>query len=70
MDSAKRTARSCFSTAGAADGPCVAETVAAAKVQDPAAIRTRFISPNFPIGRAVNLAACRGGLCMPECSIR
>ena len=62
--------QTCWAAAGAANGPCVAETTAAAKAQDLPTIRARFISPLFPIGRAVNLAACRGGLCMTECSIR
>ena len=42
----------------------------AAKTDDPAQIQARFVSPNFPLGRAVNLAACRGSLCPDECAIK
>lgn len=59
----------CFAVKGAANGPCVAQVIAAAKTDDPATIQTRFISPMFPIGRAVNLVTCRGGLCSAECGI-
>src|SRR5262245_59902454 len=59
----------CFSTAGAANGPCAAQFIAAAKTSDPTLIQARFVSPKFPIGRAVNLSACRGGLCMSECGL-
>lgn len=58
----------CFQNAGAANGPCAAEMAAAAETDDPAMILDRFISPVFPIGRAVNLSACRGSFC-PECEI-
>jgi hypothetical protein len=59
----------CFSQKGKANGPCVAEMVAAAKTDDPATILNRLVSPLFPIGRAVNLTACRGGLCGMECGL-
>jgi hypothetical protein len=60
----------CFALFGAANGPCVKEVQAAAKTEDPMEIQRYFQSPNFPIGRAVNLATCRGGLCPSECAIR
>jgi len=56
----------CFTTAGAANGACAAQFIAAAKTTDPVVIHDRFVSPNFPIGRAVNLASCRGTLCPDE----
>lgn len=59
----------CFAQKGKANGPCVTEMIAAAKTDDPAAILDRFVSPNFPLGRLVNLTACRGGLCAPECGL-
>jgi hypothetical protein len=60
----------CFALFGSANGPCVREVQAAAKSEDPMEIQTRFVSPNFPLGRAVNLATCRGGLCPSECAVR
>jgi hypothetical protein len=57
----------CFAQRGKANGPCVAEVIAASKTDDPAAILDRFISPKFPIGRAINLSACRGAFCSMEC---
>jgi len=59
----------CFAVRGAANGPCAAQVIAAAKTDDPAQIQARFVSPNFPLGRAANLAACRGALCSAECGI-
>jgi hypothetical protein len=29
----------------------------------------RFIDPNFPLGRAVNLASCRSNYCPAECGV-
>lgn len=58
----------CFMVPGVANGPCVNETLAAAKTIDPATIRMRFISGMYPVGRAVNLATCQGGLCAIECA--
>ena len=46
-----------------ANGPCLQQVIAAAKSPDPAVINTRFIDPNFPLGRAVNLAVCRWNYC-------
>jgi hypothetical protein len=59
----------CWSVQGAANGPCVNETIAAAKTADLAQVLNRFISPAFPIGRAVNLLQCQGGLCQTECKL-
>jgi hypothetical protein len=60
----------CFTTDGAANGPCAAQFIAAAKTTDAAQIHDRFVSPKFPIGRAVNLTACRGAFCQAECGIK
>jgi len=59
----------CWVAAGAANGPCVSETIAAARTTNPMDIQARFISPNFPLGRAANLIACQGGLCQTECGL-
>ena len=58
----------CFTTAGSANGPCAQQYIAASKTTDPIQIQARFVSPNFPSGRAGNLSACQGALC-PECAI-
>jgi len=63
------SAGACFATAGAANGPCVAEVQAAAKTTDPTMIRPLFTSPASPLGRAVNLMGCQGGLCSAECQV-
>ncbi len=63
------SAAACFATAGAANGPCVAQVQAAAKTQDPTMIRPLFTSPASPLGRAVNLMGCQGGLCSAECQV-
>jgi hypothetical protein len=60
----------CFSMAGAANGPCTAEVIAAAKTSDPATIRGLFTSAASPLGRAVNLIACQGVFCPAECAIQ
>jgi len=60
----------CFAVKGAANGPCASLFIAAAKTDDPAQIQARFSSPNFPLGRAVNLSSCRGALCTDECGIK
>jgi hypothetical protein len=60
----------CFAVKGTANGPCVNQFIAAAKTDDPTLIQPRLISPNFPIGRAVNLTSCRGALCTDECGIK
>jgi hypothetical protein len=57
----------CFAQKGKANGVCAAEVIAAAKTDDPAVILDRFISAKFPIGRAINLSACRGAFCATEC---
>jgi hypothetical protein len=59
----------CWAVQGAANGPCVNETLAAAKTADLVMAHDRFVSPNFPSGHAVNLIACQGGLCQTECSL-
>ena len=59
----------CFTTAGAANGPCVNQYLAASKTTDPVTIRARFTSPLFPSGRATNLSSCQGGLCA-ECGLQ
>lgn len=58
----------CFST-GVADGVCAPQFRAAAKTTVPATILERFVSPVFPIGRAVNMTACRGNFCGSECGL-
>ncbi|HUO38168.1 MAG TPA: hypothetical protein VMU34_10140 [Mycobacterium sp.] len=63
------SASACFATAGAANGPCVAQVQAAAKTMDPTLIRPLFTSPASPLGRAVNLMGCQGGLCSTECQV-
>jgi hypothetical protein len=62
------SAGTCFTTAGAANGVCAAQFLAAAKTSDPVQIQARFVAPAFPIGRAVNLSLCIGSLCPSECS--
>ena len=52
-----------------ANGPCLQQIFAAAKSTDAATIKLRFIDPNFPLGRAVNLTSCRGSFCSVECSV-
>jgi len=56
-------------TEGAANGPCVAEVIAAAKTSAPAAIYAQFVAANSPVGRAVNVTACRGAFCPQECDV-
>jgi hypothetical protein len=60
----------CYAVKGTANGPCVAQVIAAAKTDDPVEIQNRFISPMHPVGRAVNLITCQGGLCPTECGIK
>jgi hypothetical protein len=59
----------CYSVPGAANGPCVAEVFGAAKKSDVTMVKALFTSPASPLGRAVNLLGCRGGLCMSECNL-
>jgi hypothetical protein len=59
----------CYAVPGAANGPCVAAVVAAAKKNDLATIKTQFTSPASPLGRAVNLLGCRGSFCGTECGV-
>lgn len=57
----------CFNEPGQAAGPCLAEVEKAAKTSVPSTIRLRFVDPQFPLGRAVNLANCRAGFCGDVC---
>jgi hypothetical protein len=59
----------CFSVAGAANGVCASKFIDAAKTSTPSTILDRFVSPNFPIGRAVNQTACSGAFCASECGL-
>jgi hypothetical protein len=59
----------CFMTDGAANGPCTAEVIAAAKTSSASAILNRFTNPGSALGRGVNLVACRGAFCSDECGI-
>jgi len=59
----------CFMTEGAANGPCATEVIAAAKTSAPAAIYAQFVAPTSPVGRAVNVTACRGSFCSQECDV-
>ena len=54
-----------------ANGPCVTQIQAAAKLStyDAAFINQHLIDPLLPIGRAVNIANCQGSFCKPECNI-
>src|SRR5262249_10821742 len=61
---------------GKADGPCVAEIMAAAArnvvtmmTDTPTAARVlaRFGDPNYALGRAVNIQAVAGAFCPAEC---
>ena len=47
-----------------------AQVIAAAKSSDPTVIKTKFISPTSPLGRATNLTTCRGSFCSAECGIK
>jgi len=60
----------CFSVPGAANGPCTAPVIAAAKTSDPTKIKPLFISPMSPLGRATNLTTCRGSFCADDCHIK
>jgi hypothetical protein len=54
---------------GAANGPCVAPILAAAKSKVPAMVQLLFTDTTSPLGRAVNLESCRGQNCKKECSV-
>ena len=56
---------------GMANGPCLAQVQAAAKVTtyNAAAINAAFNDPSFPVGGAVNLAICRGSFCPQSCNV-
>ena len=53
----------CSSGGTPANGPCVAQVVAAAGTADQATIAGRLANPNYPLGRAWNLAGCRSNFC-------
>ena len=55
----------CVLKNSAANGPCLKEFQAAAESNDPATINLRIVDPNYALGRAVNLASCRGSFCGP-----
>jgi hypothetical protein len=52
-----------------ANGPCVKEIFAAAKSNDADTVFQRFMSNDFPIGRAVRVTSCRGSYCGEDCKI-
>ena len=60
----------CWAVQGAANGPCVNQAYAAGKTADPVVLQQRFISGNYPVGRAVNLIGCQGSLCPTECELK
>jgi hypothetical protein len=53
----------CLTDPAAANGPCLAKVIAAAKTAAPSTIKLRFVDPAFPLGGAVNLSSCRGSFC-------
>jgi hypothetical protein len=60
----------CSSTAGAANGPCLAEEVAAAESTDLALISARYTRPDFASGAVHNRIACEKDLCAAVCPPR
>lgn len=54
-----------------ANGPCVDQIMAAAKLTtyEPGTINARFVNPAFPLGMAMNEAICQGTFCAPECGL-
>jgi hypothetical protein len=52
-----------------ANGPCLAQLLAAGKAPDTATVQLRLVDPNYPAGRAVNLAICRSNFCSKECGV-
>ena len=60
----------CFSTMGAANGPCTGPVIAAAKTRIPAQIQQLWTDPGSPLGRANNLGVCRGTNCKSQCAVR
>jgi hypothetical protein len=59
----------CFMTDGAANGPCTAPVIAAAKTTSAPAILGLFTSPSSPLGRGVNTVSCYGAFCSAECMV-
>ena len=62
--------RTCISVAGAAEGPCLAEELAAAESSDPATIVSRFTDPVYASGAAHNRLQCEFELCADVCPPR
>lgn len=56
-----------------ANGPCLAQIIAAARMTadtyDAPTIKAHFVDPTLPLGRAANLLSCEGNFCNQECSI-
>ena len=53
-----------------ANGPCLDKIFAAGRSTDADTIRHRFVDATFPLGRAVNLALCRGTFCASDCKVK
>ena len=53
--------------AGATDGPCVQQVIAAAKSNNLVDVQLRASDTNFPLGRANALGACADTNCAAEC---
>jgi hypothetical protein len=53
----------CQNGTAAANGPCLAQFIAAAGSSDPSVINQRFIDPGYPLGGAMSLAICRASFC-------
>jgi hypothetical protein len=60
----------CTTVAGAANGPCLAEELAAAESTDPGIIVTRFTDPAYASGAAHNRLLCEFELCPDLCPPR
>jgi len=56
-----------------ANGPCLDFVTRAAKLTpgtyDALTIESRFVDPTYPLGRAANLALCRGAYCGTVCGV-
>src|SRR5262245_10734380 len=59
----------CFAAMGAANGPCAAEVLAAAKSTVPMHVREQFVDGQSPLGGAVNLTICQEVFCSQECGL-
>lgn len=58
----------CATQAGVADGPCVAEEMAAAESMEPVVISARFLDPAFASGAVHNRLNCERELCLKACA--